>query len=172
MKKLVGAVLAAVIAASFVVAPVAAAPKKAKQQHVEGSIALRAPFVSTSEQLQSCFAGVHRRVTIVTQGNANGVVGYNFEVDPATHGKPFKLEVSGGYQTPDMDVTFYLNGFGSLQDHIDNPPWGTNPATVNFEEREPGGEKGIVPKGATDVIVCMFEGYGADFMYMAGKGVK
>lgn len=171
MKKLVGVALAAVIAASFVVAPVAAA-SKAKQQHVEGSIALRAPFVSTTEQLQSCYAGVHRRVTLVTQGNANGVVGYNFEVDKTTWNKPFKLEVSGGQQNPDMDITFYLTGLGSLEDHANNPPWGTDASAISFEEREPGGEVGIVPKGATDVIVCMFEGYNADFMYMAGKGVK
>lgn len=171
MRKIIGLATVGVLAFSLLLAPATAAPK---QQHVEGTIALRAPFASTAEQLQSCYAGMHRRLTLATQGNANGIVGWHFEVDAATWKKPFTLDVSGGQLSPDMDLTFYLDGIGSIQDHIDNPPWGTDltAMTVNFEERQPGGEKGIVPKGATDAIVCMFDGYAADFMYMAGKGVK
>ena len=172
MRKVIGIAVAGLVALSLLGAPASAGKGKGKVQKVEGSIALRAPFVSDAEQLESCYAGVHRRLTLVSQGNANGVVGWNFEVDPATFGKPFKLEVSGGQQNPDMDVTFYLTGLGSLDDHAANPPWGTDSVAVNFEKRGPGGEKGIVPKGATDVIVCMFDGFDADFTYTAGKGVK
>jgi hypothetical protein len=51
------------------------------------------------------------------------------------------------------------------------------PLSVDFATREEGGEKGIVPKGTTDAIVCLYGGpeyvgYDASFMYMAGKGVK
>src|SRR5688500_662558 len=148
MNKLVGPALSVMLAFALIGSPASAG--KAKVQNVEGSIALRAPFVSPDEQLESCYAGVHRRLAIASQGNANGVVGWNFEVDPATHGKPFKLEVSGGQQNPDMDVTFYLTGLGSIDDHAASPPWGTEPVTVAFEDRAPGGEKGIVPDGATD----------------------
>jgi hypothetical protein len=170
MRRLIGTATAGLMAMSFLGGPATAA---GKVQHVEGHILLRAPFVSTAEQLQNCYAGVHRRLTLAAQGqDVNGVVGWNFPVDPATYNKPFKLEVSGGQQNPDMDVTFYMNGFGTLQDHVDNPPYGQDRASVDFTTRKAGGEKGIVPKGATDVIVCMFDGYDADFMYMAGKGVK
>ena len=170
MKKLIGTAVAALMAFSLAGAPASAG--KAKTQTVEGSILMRAPFVSNTEQLESCYAGVHRRLTLASQDNANGAVGWNFPVDKATWKKPFKLEVSGGQQNPDMDVTFYLTGLGSLEDHTANPPWGTDAVAVNFEDRAPGGEKGIVPKGATDVIVCMFDGFDADFTYTAGKGVK
>lgn len=170
MRKLIGIATSGLVALSLLGAPASAG--KAKIQTVEGSIALRAPFANSEEQLKSCYAGVHRRLTLASQGNANGVVGWNFEVDRSTHGKPFKLEVSGGQMSPDMDITFYLTGLGSIDDHAASPPWGTPAVAVNVENRGPGGEKGIVPKGATDAIVCMFDGYGADFVYTAGKGVK
>ena len=170
MRKLIGVAASGLMAMSLLGAPASAG--KAKIQTVEGSIALRAPFVSQEEQLKTCYAGVHRRLTLATQGNANGVVGWNFEVDPSTYGKPFKLEVSGGQMSPDMDITFYMTGLGSIDDHAASPPWGTPAVAINFEDRAPGGEQGIVPKDATDAIVCMFEGYGADFVYTAGKGVK
>ena len=172
MKKLLAGLVTSLVTAAALVVPAGAAPK---QQHVEGSIALRAPFANQEEQLQSCYAGVQRRLHLITQGNANGIVGYHFKVDKATWNKPFKLDVTAGQVSPDMDLTYYLDGkIGSLDDHLASPPWGTDvtPWTVNFEERQPGGEAGIVPKGATDAIVCMFEGYAADFMYMAGAGVK
>ena len=168
MKKLVGTAVAGLMAFALVGGPAAAG--KATQQHVEGTIALRAPFANQEEQLESCYAGVHRRLSLVAGEQARGIVGWDFEIDPGTYNKPFKLEVAGG--AADLDLTFYMNGLGSVQDHVDNPPWGSTLATVDFEERGNEGEAGIVPKGATHAIVCMFDGSQSSFMYMAGKGVK
>lgn len=157
------ALLASVIAVSaFAVVPTSAAPK---QQTVEGSIAMRAPF----QDLASCYAGLHRRVAVVTQENVNGVVGFHFDVDQSTAGKPFLLEVTGGQQNPDLDITFYTE-FGTIDQATDT---GYAPTNVAFGDRAPGGEAGIVPKGGfKKAIVCMFDGYGASFKYTAGKGVK
>src|SRR5688572_27537140 len=101
MRKIIGLATVGLLAFSLLIAPVSAAPK---QQHVEGSIALPAPFVSTDEQLKSCYAGLHRRVSTLTGGAAspaNGVFGYRFEIDKATWNKPFKLEATGGEGTVD-----------------------------------------------------------------------
>lgn len=162
MKKLIAALSAGFVLAALVVAPTSAAPK---QQTVEGSIAMRAPFTD----LAACYAGLHRRVAVMTMENVNGVVGYHFDVDQATAGKPFVLEVTGGQQNPDLDITFYTE-FGTVEQATDTAYAPTN---VGFEDRAPGGEAGIVPKGGFEkAIVCMFDGYGASFKYTAGKGVK
>ena len=162
MKKVLGLLTAGLVALALGGAPTAAAPK---QQTVEGSIAMRAPFTD----LASCYAGLHRRTAVVTQENVNGVVGYHFDLDPVTYGKKFKLEVTGGQGDVDLDIIFYPE-FGTLEQATDT---GYAPPTVTFGDRKPGGEKGVVPKeGFEKAIVCMFDGYGASFKYTAGKGVK
>ncbi len=170
MKKVLGLLSTGLVALALV-SPAGAAPT---QQKVEGTIVLPAPYTDDS----GCFAGVHRRINAVAMGNHNGVIGYNFEVDKATWNKPFKLDVSGGQGSHiDMDITYYLGPLTTLEDIIaaggDAPP----PASVSFAERQPGGEKGIVPKMAENVIICMYgggqgAGFAADFVYTAGKGVK
>jgi hypothetical protein len=132
---------------------------------------MMAPYVSEAEQLQSCYAGVHRRLSLIGGEQVRGIVGWDFEVEPGTYNKMFKLEVSGG-SAIDLDLTFYLAGLGSIEDHTSNPPFGSTLPVVNFETRDTKGEKGIVPKGATHAIVCMFDGSNASFSYKAGKGVK
>lgn len=171
MKRLVALLAASLMMMAALAGSGAAAPK---QQHVEGTIILPAPFQDDS----GCFAGVHRRLNAVASGNHNGLVGYGFDVDKATWNKPFKLEVSGG-QGPyvDMDITFYLVPLTTLDDVIaaqGDPP---APPAISEATREAGGESGVVPKGAKAVIICMYggaqgAGFAADFMYMAGKGVK
>src|SRR3712207_4087953 len=104
MKKLIGAVAVAAMALPLFAPGAVSAPK---QQKVEGTIALPAPFVSTAEQLKSCYSGLHRRLSTPTGGAsspANGVFGYRFEIDPATWNKPFKLEATGGEGTVDFDI--------------------------------------------------------------------
>ena len=162
MKKLVSLATSLVAAAALVTAPGAVAAPK--QQTVEGSVALRAPFTD----LASCYAGLHRRMAVVSQEQVNGVVGYHFDLDPATINKPFKLEVTGGQGAVDLDITFYSE-FGTVEQATDTS---YAPYNVSFGEREPGGEKGIVPKETAKAIVCMFDGAGASFKYTAGKGVK
>jgi len=162
MKKLV---VAAACAAALVASLVPQASAAAKQQKVEGSIAMMAPFFG---DLNSCYAGGHRRIAVLSQGHVNGVVGYHFDIDPATWNKNFKLEVTGGQGDVDLDMTFYTE-FGTVEQATDT---GYAPANISFEEREPGGESGKVPAEMNKAIVCMWNGMDAEFTYTAGKGVK
>lgn len=170
MKKLGALALGGLVAASLVPNATAAAPKK---QEVSGSVAISAPYTDNT----GCYAGLHRRVAVLSQEMVNGGLGYHFDLDPATQGKPFVLEATGGQGHVDLDIYFY-NKFGSIEDVTGDPVNAGTPVTVSFNTREAGGESGIVPKGDfTKVIVCMYggdggAGAGATFDYVAGKGVK
>ncbi len=165
MKKVIALGLAALVAGSLV--PASATAGKPKQQKVEGKIAMMAPYAGSG--LATCYAGLHRRIAILSQEQVNGVVGYHFDVEPATIGKPFVLEVTGGQGGVDLDITFYTE-FGTPEQATD-PSYA--PPNYSFEERAAGGESGIIPKGDwTKAIVCMHTGAGASFTYTAGKGVK
>jgi hypothetical protein len=171
MKKILGAFSASLLIAGLVAGGASAAPK---QQSVEGTIVLPAPFTDDT----GCFSGVHRRLNAVAMGNHNGVVGYSFGVDKTTWNKPFKLDVSGG-QGPyvDMDITFYLAPLTTLDDVVAAGGDPAAPPAVSVATRQAGGESGVVPKGAVDVIICMYggqqgAGFAGDFSYLAGKGVK
>ncbi|HEX2294826.1 MAG TPA: hypothetical protein VHN37_05905 [Actinomycetota bacterium] len=165
MKKIVGLTSAALLAVSMLTGPTSAAPK---QQVVEGEIAMMAPFYG--DTFATCYSGLHRRVSVLTGGAVNGVVGFEFDVDPATIGKPFVLEVTGGQGDVDLDITFYTE-FGTPEQATDTSYAPTN---WSFEERGAGGEAGVIPKGVkwTKAIICMHTGAGASFKYTAGKGVK
>ena len=163
MKKLIALSIAAVIAFPAL-AGSATAAKKPKQT-VEGSVAVGAQHTDGS-----CYPGVHRRVQAVTMA-ANGVVGYDFDVDKKTWNKKFVMELTGAQGTVDLDVTYYLGERTKLEDFQGGDP--VPPATVGFQTREGGGEAGVVPKGAVFAIVCAFEsenslGGLADFTYNAG----
>lgn len=166
MKRIIGVVMVALVGAALVGAPATAG--KGAHQHVEGDILMMAPYVSQSEQFQSCYAGMHRRLALTVGEPARGIIGWDFEIDPGTYNKRFDLQVTGGSDI-DLDLTFYLAGLGSVED---GTQVGTTLPVVNFETRDTKGEKGIVPKDATHAIVCMFEGTNASFSYKAGKGVK
>ncbi len=172
MKKFVGLAASALIGLSLLPAASAAAPK---QQTVEGDIAMMAPFYG--DTFATCYSGLHRRTAVVSQENNNGIVGYSFDVDPATIGKPFVLEVTGGQGDVDMDILYYYE-FGTIDDVISDPQAAGAPVSYGFQTREPGGESGIVPKGDyTKAIVCVYGGQqgagaAATFDYTAGKGVK
>ena len=164
MKKLVGVTSAALLAVSMVTGPTSAAPK---QQKVQGEIAMMAPFYG--DTFATCYSGAHRRASVLTGEQVNGVVGYSFDVDRATIGKPFVLEVTGGQGDVDLDITFYTE-FGTTEQALDRTHAPTN---YSFEERGAGGESGVIPKGEwTKAIVCMHTGADATFDYTAGKGVK
>ncbi len=177
MKKILGMSISALLAFSLIGGPVGAAPKKPKQQHVEGTIALPAFFAQGV--FSGCWGGLTRRLTQGTGEDgspANGAFGYRFKVDKATWNKPFKLEVTGGTGTVDLDIFLY-SVMPPPEAAVDDPVNGGSPVSIDYSTREPGGETGIVPKGTTDVIVCLYGGpeyvsFDASFMYMAGKGVK
>jgi hypothetical protein len=109
-------------------------------------------------------------------GTANGIIGYEFDVDPATWNKPFVLEATGGQGNVDLDIYFYSE-FGTVDDVVNDPTNAGSPYTVQYNTRAPGGEAAIVPKDMNKVIVCLYGGAqgaggGATFDYAAGKGVK
>lgn len=144
--------------------------KKSKPvlQQVEGTVPLPAPFTDDS----GCYAGLHRRASIVTNGQANEIIGYEFDVDKATWGKPFALEITGGQGTVDLDIYFYSE-FGTVDDVVNDPGGAGAPYTVQFNTRDSIGEFGEVPADTTKVIVCMMAGgFDGTFTYKAGDGVK
>lgn len=151
MRKLIGGILVVVLLSGAVPA-LAGKPKKAKQTQ-EGSVALAAPYTDGS-----CFFGLHRRINLVAQRQAQGLVGYDFDVDPKTVGGKFKLVPAD--DSADIDISFYQS-IGDISD-----PAGA-PANVQFHTREAGGETGVVPEGFPIAMVCMVSGENVDFTYTA-----
>jgi hypothetical protein len=148
--------------------PAAHAAKQPKQTEV-GTIIAPLPFTDDT----GCYAGVWRRAHAVTGDPGRGPIGWNFAVNKATWNKKFNLEVSGGVGSPDMDIYFYMAPLTTTQDFIDQQGDPVAPATISFNTRAAGGEKGTVPKGAQNAIICMYagaqgQGGGADFTYTAG----
>lgn len=175
MKKLIALALSAVAVAAFAAPGATAAPK---QQVVEGTIVLPAPFYGTAQGNDGCFSGAHRRADTASQDNfPNGTLAYEFDLDESTWKKPFVLEVLGGEGTVDLDLTYYLH-YPTLEEWPDNPRDAGTPVTIDFKTRAEGGEVGKVPAEATKAIVCLYAwpeshyGYQAEFKYTAGKGVK
>jgi hypothetical protein len=164
MKKIVSLALAAGVIAALPGAAVAG--KKAAHQHVQGNIAMQAPPSDATDNPNGCYSGVHRRLSVLTSGAANGIVGFDFDVDPATWNKKFKLtpDTAG----VDIDITFYAE-FGT-QEQAAEPSFA--PANFSYETRNEAGEKGKIPAKMTKAIVCMKAGQNADFTYTGGAGVK
>lgn len=132
--------------------------KPAAHQHVEGSIAAPQPYPADG----TCVYRGHRALASVVGEDANGGIGYIFDVDPKTVGLPFKLEVSDG---AGMDISFY----SEMGDPADPT---VAPSNMPFETPGAGGEEGTVPDGFPIAFVCMTDGADATFTYMSGKGVK
>lgn len=154
MKKLLAASVAALLLGGAV--PATAGKAKKVKQTEEGSIAVAVQYAGDG----SCFFGLHRRLNLVAQRQAQGIVGYDFDVDPKTAGGKFKIVPSD--EKADLDISFYQS-IGDPED-----PAGA-PANVPFETREPGGESGQVPPGYPIAIVCMVTGENVDFTYTAIK---
>ena len=165
MKKMISLVAASLVVAAMVPGIATAGGKGAKQE-VTGHIAMQAPPADATDNPNGCYSGVHRRIAVVSQMQVNGVVGFHFDLDPATWGKKFRL--SNVTPDVDIDITFYSD-FGTMEQATDTA---FAPMTVGFEERNTEGEFGIVPKDMTKAIVCMKVGQNADFTYTAGAGVK
>lgn len=151
MRKTVAILLAVMLAGGALVAPASAGKKKKKKpkpQVVEGSVLVpqgggpAAPCVYRSQR------------TLISGGGPNGVIGYTFEVDQKTAGRPFKLEVADG---AGMDIQFYSD--------IGDPTSTTAPANSGYETAGPGGEEGLVPEGLPYAFVCLTEGANASFKY-------
>ena len=156
MKKL--PVLALTFALAALPGADALAKKAPARQTVEGSIAVP----QGGNAAATCVYRAQRTAYSAQGDSVNGVVGYTFEVDPKTFGKPFKLEVADG---AGMDISFYSD-LGDVSDPT------TAPTNIPYEATGPGGESGVVPEGYPIAFVCMTEGAEAGFTYTAGKGVK
>ena len=155
MRKLVVAAAATLVAAALLPTNVSAAPKK---QVVEGSVAF--PMSGDAVEAGTCNFGAHRRPRLFTQMLfPNGIVGYDFDVDPKTVGRKFvlKTDTAGA----DLDISFYMD----MGDPAD--PAGA-PTNIPFENRKEGGEVGKVPAGMSKALICMFAGSNATFTYTAG----
>ena len=165
MRKTIALLLAAAL--GLAIFPATAGAGKPKQTE-EGMILLPAPFTDDS----GCFAGLHRRAAIATQENADGIIGWDFDIDPKTWNKKFTLEPSGGLGTVDMDILFYSE-FGTIEDVVSDPGGAGAPSSIGFQTREAGGESGKVPAKFNKAIVCiysgaLYQGGGANFTYTAG----
>jgi hypothetical protein len=146
----------ALFAALVVVLPVAEATAgKARRQKVSHTIVAPQPYAADG----TCIYRAQRALFSTFDEQANGYVGYTFEVNPKTAGAPFKLKVSDG---AGVDISFYTE----LGDPTDPT---TAPANMPFETPGPGGEKGKVPAGYDYAFVCMTEGQNATFTYTAGR---
>ena len=167
MKKIISLVVVGLLAGSALTMPATAGKKKKKKkvvtQTVEGHILMQAPPAEATSNPNGCYSGVHRRVNVAAQEQANGIVGYHFDIDKKTWKGKFKLvPLTEGV---DIDITFYTE-FGTLEQATDTA---YAPATVGFEERNTEGEKGKVPPKMNRAIVCMKSGQNADFSYVAKK---
>ena len=151
MRKLVAISIAALLLGAVVPAA-SAGKKKSKPQKVEASILVP----QGGNAAATCVYRAQR--TLMIGGGPNGILGYTFEVDPKTVGKPFVLEAADG---AGMDISFYAD----LGDPTDPT---TAPANMPYETTGPGGEKGTVPPGLPIAFVCMTEGVNAAFTYTAG----
>lgn len=168
MRKILAAITVSVLAMSLFQGAAAKPKGKAKQQVVEGSVAMMLPFPG---DVNSCYAGAHRRVAILSDEQVNGITGFHFDVEPSTANQPFVLEATGGQGPVDFDLIFYTK-FGTKDDVVNDPGGAGAPTTVTFNERGTGGEADKVPPGMPKAIVCLYQGAAASFKYTAGKGVK
>ncbi|MDP9066761.1 MAG: hypothetical protein M3N53_00240 [Actinomycetota bacterium] len=164
MKRAISLVLLATLVAAL--SPMSAQAGAAAQKE-EGTVLLAGPGPN-GETTGGCWTGWPRRFWIFSGGATAGPFGSMFEIDKATWGGKFKLEVTGGAMgTEDLDMTFY-GETGEL-----NP---ADPAqqegiveTGEYLTREAGGEVGVVPPGSNVVLICLAitSGHNAEWSYTA-----
>lgn len=124
-------------------------------QRVDGSIAraMAHPYYD-----DGCLMGVQYQFAWLEQPEPNGVVGYQFEIDESTWGKPYRLRPVGAAGEVDLDIGFFPRFRPLFVYNEDYHPHAT---------RRQGGESGIVPRGMTRAIVCLHTGSNVSFRYTA-----
>ena len=160
MKRIVA--LGVVASMSLLPAAQAAPAGKSVAQEESGTVLFPTPH---PQDPAICFQGVARRINMLSQGTVSGPFGEIFDIDKATWGGKFKLEVpSGATGREDMDLYFFQTFGGTIpEDPILNSPV----ILHQYQERKPGGEVGTVPPEATKAIACLFDGAAASFEYKA-----
>lgn len=157
MKRLTLMALAVALITSLM--PVAASGA-AGGQEAEGTVLLPGPGPN-GETTGGCWTGWARRAWIFSGGATAGPLGSMFEIDKATWGGKFKLEVVSGLSgSEDLDVTFYADP-GKV-DPNDPAQQGGIVETGAYLTREPGGEQGTVPPTTTVALICLGTGTGAE----------
>ena len=157
MRKVIALALAALAVSGAVSSSALAGKKKPVVQHVEGTILVP----QGGNAAATCVYRAQRALYIAMGEQVNGVFGYTFAVDPRTVSKNFTLEGSDG---AGLDISFY--------GEIGTDPTADAPANYAYENPGVGGEKGTIPVGFPYAFVCLTEGANANFMYMAGTGIK
>ncbi len=160
MKRLAAIGMAAVIALPAVGASAAAGP-----QEESGKVMFATPH---PQDPTICFQGIGRRINMVSQGVVSGPFGAIFDIDKATWGGKFKMDATGMTGSDDMDIYFFSD-FGDI---VEDPSMNSPTILTQYQEREAGGEVGIVPPQATKAIACLYSGLGADFTYKASPPKK
>ncbi len=160
MKKLIGIALAAIVALPAVGASAALPP-----QEESGTVLFATPH---QQDPTICFQGIGRRINMVSQGAVSGPFGAIFDIDKSTWGGKFKMTAEGLTGAEDMDIYFF-SSFGEI---ADDPSMNSPTILTQFQEREAGGEAGVVPPESTKAIACLFSGFGADFTYKASPKKK
>jgi len=151
----------------LLMAPVADAKVPAGPQKESGTVLFPTPH---PQDPNTCFQGIGRRISMISQGTVSGPFGAIFDVDKATWGGKFKLSVTGG-ATAQEDVDLYLfKDFGGAPP--EDPLYNSPTILATYQEREAGGEVGVIPAGSTKAIVCLFNGFAADFEYTAAPPKK
>ncbi len=153
--------LAAVLAA----APVAEAGPAATQEET-GTVLFPTPH---PQDPSICFQGIGRRINMVSQGAVSGPFGAIFDVDPKTWKGKFKLTATGVAGAVDVDLYFFDN-FGPPI--TDDPSMNSPVILTQYQERNTEGEAGVIPPNSNKAIVCLYEGFGAEFEYEGNAPVK
>lgn len=157
MKKLFIAIVAAMLVAALIPGGAQAMPAA---QTAEGSVLLPGPGPN-GETTGGCWTGWARRFWIFSSGATAGPFGSMFEIDKATWGGKFKLEVTGGATgSEDLDMTFYSDP-GKV-DPADPAQQSGIVETGSYLTRKAGGETGTVPPTSKLVLICLAIGSGAN----------
>lgn len=158
MKRLITLALAATLVAALF--PPSARADAAPKQEETGTVLLPGPGPN-GEVTGGCWTGYPRRFWIFTSGATAGPFGSMFEIDKATWGGKFKVEVTNGLSgAEDLDLTFYADP-GKI-DPADPAQQGGIVETGSYLTREAGGETGTVPPTTTLALICLGVGSGAN----------
>ena len=155
MKRLV-TILAIAAALAATLAPAAQAYQGSPdEQTVQGSILFPTRFTDGT----SGWPGAVRKFYEVTGSAGNGIIGWVFQVDPATMGGYFTLSIDsqGPTNDADLDVAFYQDLGNALDSPISLNGYATHGAV----------ETGFVPPQSTYGIIYMATGENVAFTYDA-----
>ena len=127
-----------VVVAALAAPAVAAVPKQVEK----GVIVAPTP-------LATCHYLTYLNAVLDTAARLNGVVLYDFPIDPATRGHAFTLTLPTKLSA-DLDITFY-----------------TARGLRSYDKHALGGESGTVPRTAKSAVICLAVGAPAPFTYRA-----